>query len=200
MHSVKLPKEFYTGTDTVAIAKQLLGKLLVTNMQGNITSGIITETEAYCGTEDRGCHAYNGRRTNRTAIMYAAGGVSYVYLCYGIHCLFNVVTHQAGNPHAVLIRAVQPVDGIDIMLQRTGKLLYTPQLASGPGLVAKCLGIGLMHNGIDLTSEQIFVAETGSEPMEIIESARVGMHFDGIYKSIPWRFRIAGSAYTGKAK
>ena len=197
---MKLPKEFYRGSDTIAIAKKLLGKLLVTNFEGQYTSGIVTETEAYCGAEDRGSHAHNGRCTKRTAIMYESGGVSYVYLCYGIHCLFNVVTHIKNEPHAILIRAIQPVDGIEIMLERTGKNKFTPQLASGPGLVAQCLGIQLQHNGIDLTSDKICIEEYKTNSFKIIESARVGMNFDGLYKTIPWRFRIAGSKYTSKAK
>lgn len=197
---MKLPKEFYRSSDTIAIAKKLLGKLLVTNFNGQYTSGIITETEAYCGIEDRGCHAYNTRFTKRTSIMYEAGGVSYVYVCYGIHYLFNVVTHIENEPHAILIKAIQPVDGIEIMLERTGKHNFTPQLAAGPGLVTLCLGIDLHHNGIDLTSDEIYIENYKSNSFEIRESARVGMNFEGPYKTIPWRFRIAESKYTSKAK
>ncbi|MFN3939205.1 MAG: DNA-3-methyladenine glycosylase [Chitinophagales bacterium] len=201
MQQVKLPKEFYTQSDTLHIAKSLLGKMLVTRFEKKTTGGIITETEAYCGTDDRGCHAYSGRYTQRTKVMYAEGGVSYVYLCYGIHRLFNVVTHKEGEPHAVLIRAIQPVTGLPFMLQRRGVEKFTPALGAGPGLVTRCLGIQLQHNGSLLNGHSIWIEDRDEIPLKnIIESPRVGMHFDGYYKTVPWRFRIAGSPYTSRAK
>lgn len=201
MNSTVLKKEFFTQTDTVGIARALLGKTLHTKFQGSHTSGIICETEAYCGVEDRGCHAYNGRLTDRTRIMYAEGGVAYVYLCYGIHNLFNVVTHTTGEPHAVLIRAIAPVGGINHMLKRRGLSDSTPQLAAGPGLVAQCLGLTTKHSGLSLFGEHIWITDAPVLPdNDIIAGARVGMNFSGPYKTIPWRFRIKGSPNTSKAR
>lgn len=198
----KLQKEFYTGTDTVKIAKALLGKYLCSRIDGVLTEGIICETEAYCGPDDRGCHAYNRRFTDRTKVMYAEGGVTYVYLCYGIHQLFNVVTNGEDQPHAILIRAVEPVNGIDIMLARTGKKKFTENLAAGPGLVSQCLGFKTNHTGESLLGNKIWIDDRGKslKKSEIIESARVGMNFEGPYKLIPWRFRIKNSKFTSRAK
>ncbi|HWJ91495.1 MAG TPA: DNA-3-methyladenine glycosylase, partial [Flavisolibacter sp.] len=128
----KLPLSFYLQDDVVKIAKDLLGKVLVTNWNNEYTSGRIVETEAYAGSTDRASHASKGR-TSRTEVMFGEGGTAYVYLCYGIHQMFNIVTNKAGIPHAVLVRAVEPIDGIDIMLRRTGKKKADERVASGPG-------------------------------------------------------------------
>lgn len=201
MNTGTLKKEFYTQSDTVMIARALLGKTLHTHFDRRHTSGIICETEAYCGTADRGCHAYNGRLTDRTRIMYAEGGVSYVYLCYGIHNLFNVVTHTAGEPHAVLIRAIAPQEGTDTMLQRRGIAKANPQMAAGPGLVAQCLGLTTKHSGLSLLGDRIWISDAPAiAETDIIASARVGMNFTGPYHNIPWRFRIKGSPHTSKAR
>lgn len=201
MNNFTLKKSFYTHSDTLGIARALLGKKLVTSFNGVTTAGIICETEAYCGIIDRGCHAYNGRFTDRTKIMYAEGGVSYVYLCYGVHYLFNVVTHSEGEPHAILVRAIEPVEGIDIMLKRRGVEKFTPQLGAGPGLVSQCLGLTTKHNGLSLMGQEIRICKGESiNPEQIVASPRVGMNFTGPYKLIPWRFRIANSPFTSKAK
>ncbi|MFN0276025.1 MAG: DNA-3-methyladenine glycosylase [Chitinophagales bacterium] len=198
---MKLEKEFYTRTDTVKIAKELLGKKLVSNFSGKITSGIICETEAYCGTEDRGCHAYNGRFTERTRIMYAEGGVAYVYLCYGVHSLFNVITHAEKKPHAVLIRAIEPADGKQTILKRRNKKSADFRLGAGPGLVSACLGFTTKHTGISLLSDTIWIESAENiQEKNIIKSPRVGMNFEGKYKLIPWRFRIKNSCFTSRAK
>ncbi len=128
-----LPQSFYTGPDVLSIAQALLGKVLVTNIKGVTTSGIIVETEAYAGIADRASHAFGCRRTRRTEIMFAKGGVAYVYLCYGIHHLFNVVTNIEGIPHAVLIRGIEPVDGREAMLQRRKKQKFNRLISAGPG-------------------------------------------------------------------
>ena len=127
----KLTLDFYKRTNVLLIAQELLGKLLVTNRDGIIISGRIVEVEAYNGTIDKASHAYGGRRTNRTEVMYAHGGVSYVYLCYGIHHLFNVVTNDKDIPHAILIRALEPVKGIEKMLKRTGTWALTTSITAG---------------------------------------------------------------------
>lgn len=198
---MKLTKEFYTRADTVKIAKELLGKKLVSNIHGRITSGIICETEAYCGIEDRGCHAYNGRYTDRTKIMYAEGGVCYVYLCYGVHYLFNMITHAQDQPHAVLIRSIEAKEGMETIVKRSNKNTAEVMLGAGPGLVSRCLGFTTNHTGISLQSNRIWVEDADLVPQKnIIESSRVGMNFEGTYKTIPWRFRIKNSPFTSRAK
>ncbi len=197
----KLQKEFYTRTDTVQVARELLGKKLISTFNGITTSGIICETEAYCGITDRGCHAYNNRYTERTKIMYAEGGVTYVYLCYGVHFLFNVVTHTRDNPHAILIRAIEPVDGLSAIIKRRNKKKADSGLGAGPGLVSQCLGFTTKHTGLSLLEDTIRIEEGEDIARKnIVESPRVGMHFEGPYKDIPWRFRIRNSPFTSKAK
>ncbi len=201
MNNLILKKSFYTQGDTIGIAKALLGKKLVTAFNGKTTAGIICETEAYCGKDDRGCHAYKGRFTERTKVMYQEGGVSYVYLCYGVHYLFNIVTHVEGEPHAILIRAIEPIEGIETMLKRRNIQQYTQGLGAGPGLAAQCLGLTTKHNGISLIGDKIQICDANPiNPENIIASPRVGMNFEGPFKLIPWRFRILNSPFTSKAK
>lgn len=198
---VKLKKQFYTKENTIEIAQALLGKKLCSNIDGKYCSGIICETEAYCGKEDRGCHAYHGRYTDRTKIMYEDGGVVYVYLCYGIHFLFNVITNAEQEPHAVLIRAVEPLEGIAWMMKRCGTGKMHAGLAAGPGLVSKCFGFTTKHTGTSLLNNKIWIEEYQDiAEDDILKSARVGMNFEGEYKLIPWRFRIKNSIFTSKAK
>ncbi len=149
----KLDRSFYLRDDVLAIARGLLGKLLVTRWNGIITSGRIVETEAYRGETDRASHAWGGRRTGRTEVMYGPGGHAYVYLCYGMHHLCNVVTHEAGVPHAVLIRAVEPLEGITEMAKRTGKSMDSLGLGAGPGNLSRSLGIQTAHSGHSLVSD-----------------------------------------------
>ncbi|MCK7529085.1 MAG: DNA-3-methyladenine glycosylase [Ignavibacteriales bacterium] len=146
-----LKRCFYVRSDVVTIARELLGKQLYSQVDGIITGGIITETEAYAGVEDKASHAWNGRRTERTEVMYCAGGVAYVYLCYGVHSLFNVVTNRKDTPHAILVRGIQPQEGIETILKRLGKAKYSAGLTNGPGKVTKALGIHYSQSGSDLT-------------------------------------------------
>src|ERR1043165_4473941 len=166
----KLPSSFYEREDVVLIAKELIGKILVTKFDGKLTAGRIVETEAYNGAIDRASHAYNNRRTNRTQVMYTAGGVAYVYLCYGIHQLFNVVTNVKDTPHAVLVRAVEPLAGVEEMLIRTNKGKAGFDLTRGPGNVSKALGIHTRHTGMSLTGNEIFIADDGFQypPHQVI--------------------------------
>lgn len=198
----KLNKEFYTRTDTVQVARDLLGKFLCVQRGAVRVAGKICETEAYCGIDDRGSHAYKGRYTERTRVMYEEGGVSYIYICYGIHFLYNVVTHQRDVPHAILIRAIEPAEGIHYMLRNSGLISATPAMGAGPGLVARCLGLTTKQNGLSLLGNSLWIEDRGQivAPDAIVESARVGMHFEGYYKTVPWRFRIKGSQYTSRAK
>lgn len=197
-----LPEEFYTRKDVVRIAQDLLGKVLVTRFNGEYTAGMIVETEAYAGVGDKASHAYGGRRTARTQIMYARGGTAYVYLCYGIHHLFNVVTNTEGTPHAVLIRGVEPIDGVDVMLERRGKDRLTHALTAGPGALSGALGIHTSHTGLSLLGSDIFIEDRGikiTTPM-IEAGSRVGVAYAQEDAFLPYRFWIKNNRYVSKGK
>jgi len=194
----KLPLLFYQRPDTVQVAKELLGKILITKWKGQITSGRIVETEAYAGATDNASHASAGRRTNRNEIMYADGGVAYVYLCYGIHHLFNVVTNIKENPHAVLIRALEPMKGIENMLARTGKEKLDFTLTKGPGNVSKAMGIFTKHNGSSLRGNEIYIAgdEFSYSGNEIGASPRIGVEYAGKDAKLLFRFYVKGNPFV----
>ena len=197
---MKLPKEFYLQNDVLKISKELLGKFLFTNIEGKITGGMITETEAYKAPEDKASHAYGGRKTSRTEIFYAEGGVSYVYLCYGIHNLFNVVTNQKNIPHAILIRAIEPMEGIEYMLERRNKTKVSPALTCGPGSMSQALGITKKHNNLDLQGDQIWIEDRGIKiaAKDILKGPRIGVDYAAEYASKPWRFGIKNSIWVSK--
>ena len=157
----KLPLSFYRRDNVLQVAKELLGKILVTNWEGSITSGRIVEVEAYAGAIDRASHAYGGRITGRNKVMYEEGGLAYVYLCYGIHHLFNVVTHNKDIPHAILIRALEPLSGIDVMLERTGKEKADFTLTRGPGNLTRALDIYTSASSHSLVSKELYLADDG---------------------------------------
>ena len=194
----KLPKEFYQRKDVVKISKELIGKVLVTNFDDVLTAGRIVETEAYNGAIDKASHAFGNRRTNRTEVMFGEGGVAYVYLCYGIHHLFNVVTNSEDTPHAVLIRAVEPMIGVEDMLIRTGKKILDNTLTRGPGNVSKALGIYTKHTGISLLSDQLFIADDGYKlkPSQIIATPRIGVDYAGADALLPYRFVVKDNPYV----
>ena len=200
----KLSIDFYQRANVLQIAKELLGKILVTKWEGIDTSGRIVEVEAYNGVNDKASHASGGRRTDRNEIMYDDGGFAYVYLCYGIHHLFNVVTNKKETPHAVLIRAIEPLKGIDVMLERTGKEKLDNTLTKGPGNVSKALGISFkQHSGHSLLSKDLFIAEDGFafSKKEIMASPRIGVDYAGEDASLPYRFYIKGNPFvSGKPK
>jgi DNA-3-methyladenine glycosylase len=202
MAIIKLDHDFYDRKDVVKIARQLLGKMLITNLDGIATSGRIVETEAYNGIVDRASHAWNGRRTARNEVMYGEAGLAYVYLCYGIHHLFNVVTNSRDIPHAVLIRAIEPIQGIDIMLQRSGKKKIDHTLGSGPGNLSKALGIITAHSGTDLLSENIFIVDDGYRlsNSQIIATPRIGVDYAGDDALLPYRFIVKDSPYISGKK
>ena len=158
---MKLTKEYFLTDDVVGFARDLLGKLLFTNVDGQLSGGIICEVEAYKGTTDRASHAYGGRRTRRNEMMYHEGGVAYVYLCYGMHHLLNFVTNIDGIPDAVLIRGIMPTHGEELMLQRTGKWKITPDIGIGPGKVSKLLGLTVADNGISLCGDKLWIEDRG---------------------------------------
>jgi DNA-3-methyladenine glycosylase len=193
----KIKPSFYQGHDVVDIARQLIGKVLVTNFDDVITSGIIVETEAYAGVQDKASHAFGSRRTNRTETMYAAGGVAYVYLCYGIHHLFNIVTNKEDIPHAVLIRALEPLEGIEIMVQRRKKKVADYTLTKGPGSMSAALGIYKTHNGLSLeTSDHIWLEDRKLPTGNILSGPRIGVDYAGEDALLPYRFWVEGNKYV----
>lgn len=196
----KLPYSFYQHTDVNQLAIQLLGKQLCTFIDGVLTAGTIVETEAYNGVEDKASHAYGGRFTDRTKIMYQEGGLSYVYLCYGIHHLFNVVTAPKGTPHAVLIRGLEPTTGLDVMLHRRNMPVLKPSLSAGPGSLAKALGIDRKLNAKDLAADEIWIEDQGIVvPAEsIIAAPRIGVAYAGDHALLPWRYYIKGNRFVSK--
>ena len=189
---MKLPRKFYLRDDVVQVAKDLLGKVLCTRFNGKLTSGIITETEAYAGVIDRASHAYGGRRTKRTEIMFGQGGTAYVYLCYGIHHLFNVVTNAKDEPHAVLIRAIKPLDGIKTMKERRLKDKIDKTFSGGPGTVSQALGILTGHSGLDLLGNKIWIEDRGINVSEkdIKKGPRIGVDYAGEDAKLHYRFVI----------
>lgn len=198
----KLGPDFYNRPDVVKIAKELLGKVIVTQFNGQYTSGRIVETEAYAGPVDRASHAWGGRRTARTEIMFGQAGAAYVYLCYGIHHLFNVVTNVTDIPHAILIRAVEPLEGVDIMLARTGKKKPDHTLTRGPGNVSKALGISTRHTGLSLLSDELFIGSDGFEvrKKDIVATPRIGVDYAGEHAAWDYRFVVRGNPYVSGKK
>lgn len=198
----KLEAPFYQRDDVVKISRELLGKQLCTNIDGFYTSGMIVETEAYNGRNDKACHAHLNRRTKRTEIMYAPGGVAYVYLCYGIHYLFNIITNQKDLADAVLVRAIEPRDGLEVMLQRRKMEKIAPKITAGPGTVSQALGINKSHYGESLSGQSIWLEDRQVKiaDSEIIASPRVGVAYAEEDALLPWRFRVKGNTYTSKAK
>ena len=193
-----LPYSFYSRDDVVLIARELIGKVLVSRFDGTTTSGIIYETEAYNGVIDSASHAFGGRRTARTEIMYRNGGTAYVYLCYGMYSMFNVVTNRKDVPHAVLIRAIKPLDNAGLMLKRTGKAALTAMSGDGPGKVAMLMGIHYSHTGSSLlrkTSEKdcdgIWIEDRGIVIDQTVIGAfpRIGVEYAGKDAALPYRFR-----------
>ena len=182
----------------VEIAKDLLGKYLFTNINGELTGGKIVETEAYNGLNDRACHAYQ-KRTPRTEVMYGEGGKAYVYLCYGIHHLFNIVTNKKGLADAVLVRGLQPVEGINVMKERCHR--SESQLTNGPGKLSQALSIVSDYSGTPLDSDWIYVAGNPSEENpKIGVDVRIGVDYAGEDARLPWRFYIPGNPWVSKQK
>jgi DNA-3-methyladenine glycosylase len=194
----KLPRRFYERDDVVRISRQLLGKILCTEFNGEFTSGVITETEAYCGRSDKACHANNGLRTARTETMYEQGGTAYVYLCYGIHHLFNVVTNRRGIADAVLIRAVQPLNGSSTILNRRNRDRLKPGVSNGPGKLTMALGIRTDYDGIDLLGNHIWIEDRGINysDTQISSSPRIGVDYAGEDAKKPWRFFVKDSEWV----
>jgi DNA-3-methyladenine glycosylase len=197
---LKLPQSYYLGTDVVAISKSLLGKHLFTCIDGELTGGFIVETEAYNGAVDKASHAYGNRRTNRTEIMFQQGGIAYIYLCYGIHEMLNVVTSTEGHAQAILIRAIEPTDGLDIILHRRKMENMKPNITAGPGSVAKALGIDRNLNGISLQSDTLWIEDRGLAftDEQIAAVPRIGVAYAGQDALLPYRFYVKGNKFVSK--
>jgi DNA-3-methyladenine glycosylase len=191
-----LPSSFYLQKDACQVAKQLLGKFLFTYVEGQLTGGLIVETEAYCGVEDKASHAYGGRKTARTKTMYNEGGCAYIYLCYGMHTLFNVVTNEEGIPDAVLIRAIYPLFGIEVMQERRGLLQKQPSTppsylwTCGPGKVAQALRIERSHQGASLQGPLLWIEDRNwSYPAPALQiTPRIGVDYAKEWAKAPFRF------------
>ena len=194
---MKLPETFYQRRNVVTIARELLGKQIVTKINDQVTGGIIVETEAYSWKE-KGCHAFGARKTNRNAVMFDAGGCAYVYLCYGMYNLFNVVTNAEGVAEAVLIRAVQPLIGIEVMRTRRGSVKDI-QLTSGPGKLTQALGIDRKQNGMWLGGSELWI-EQGAvvAKSKIVATTRIGIDYAGEDAELPWRFYLRDNIWVSK--
>jgi DNA-3-methyladenine glycosylase len=196
---MKLPHSFYNRKDVIQIAKELLGKVVVSKIDGKITSGRIVETEAYVAITDKASHSFGGRRTARNEHMYAAAGTAYIYICYGLHQMLNVVTNKEGIPDAILIRAIEPIEGTTVMLQRTGKPKPDHTLTKGPGNVGKALGISKKHSGLLLMGEEIFIYEDEHSMLketQVGKSRRIGIESAGKDALLPYRFYVKGNKYV----
>ena len=189
---MKLQRSFYIRDSVTMIAQELLGKYIFTFEDGKLTGGIITETEAYAGITDKASHAFSNRRTNRTEIMFSEGGVAYVYLCYGIHHLFNFVTGNKNVPDAVLLRGILPVEGIEIMEMRMGRKMKIKGFSDGPGKVSKVLNINITCTGQSLTGKRIWAEDRGLKipDSNILKLPRVGVDYAGKDALLPYRFLI----------
>ncbi len=198
---MKLARAFYTRADVVAVARRLLGTRLVARARdGRRVAGIIVETEAYRGPEDRASHAFGGRRTRRTETMYARGGTAYVYFVYGMYHQFNVVTAGAGVPHAVLVRALEPDEGVDLMRRRR-RGVAPGELTSGPGKLCIALGIDRRLDGADLRGDRIWLEPGRRVPPAAIEAGpRVGIDYAEDWIAQPWRFWLRGSPFVSRAR
>lgn len=197
-----LDREFY-NRDSLIVAKELLGKVLVHEINGQKISAVIVESEAYMGVTDRAAHSYGGKRTPRVEVMYGEPGFTYVFMIYGMYYCFNVVTQQAGNPQAVLIRAVAPIGGLEVMAYNRFKKAYNQLtksqikgLTNGPGKLCRALVIDKSLNGEDLCGNKLYIEEGESNTFTVISSKRVGIDYAGEAKDYLWRFYIEDNDYV----
>lgn len=192
-----LPNGFYQRSNVTEVAKDLLGHVLCTEIDGQLCKGKIVEVEAYSGINDKACHANNGRRTARTEVMYHDGGCAYVYLCYGIHHLFNVVTNVEDRADAVLIRALEPLEGMDVMTARLNS--SNKKLTNGPGILAKSMGISTQLTGILLNTSPIWIEEGNTIKRSlIVETTRIGVDYAEEDALLPWRFYVKDNSWVSK--
>lgn len=199
----RLPRSYYQSLEVTALAKDLLGKYLVTEINGIRCSGKIVETEAYRGPDDRACHAYNNRRTPRTEVMYETGGVAYIYICYGMYHLMNIVTGPKDNAHAVLIRALEPAEGVEAMAERRQMQVSDFRLTKGPGALSLAMGLTSVWSGVSLiSSTPVWVEDRGLSlsAHEICSGPRIGVESAGEAATWPWRYFIKGNKYVSAKK
>ena len=194
---LRLTQEIFECDDVVKIARQLIGKVLITNIKGVLVKVRIVETEAYSWTE-KGCHAFGGKQTQRNSVMFQQGGIAYVYLCYGIHHLFNIVTNRENCAEAVLIRAAEPIQGINFMQDRRGKLKREFHLTSGPGRLTEAMGIDRTLNGKSLADDEVWVEDDGFfVPGKLIQAGpRIGIDYAGEDAKLPWRFWLSDNKWV----
>lgn len=192
---MKLPRSFY-AQPTIQVARQLLGKYLVCESSDGKTVGKIVETEAYVGPHDLACHASKGR-TARTEVMFGPPGHAYVYFIYGVYYCLNIVTQEVGHASAVLIRALEPIEGIELM-ERRRKTSELRNLASGPGKLCLALAIDKALNGLDMRGDVLYVEDRGEPPPKIVATPRIGVDYAGKWKDKPWRFLIRRSDFVSK--
>ncbi len=188
-----IPLQFFQNKDVNYIAQSLVGKYLFSSINNNLTGGIILETEAYCGLTDQACHAYLNKHTERTKIFYHKGGISYVYLCYGIHSLFNIITGPKDHPQAVLIRSIQPTHGREIMQIRRGENISEKNLVNGPGKLTQALGINRDHNNLALTKKNSLWLEDRGLNLPYEATPRIGIDYAGQDAKLPWRYVAKGN-------
>ena len=200
MRNKHLKESFYLNKNIIDVSENLLGKVLVTNINNTITSGIIIETEAYAGIDDKASHAYNNKRTQRTETMYQKGGIAYVYLCYGMYYLFNVITNIEDVPHAVLIRAIEPLDGINEMQRRRKIKSKKYNLTNGPGKLSIALGIDKSFNGESLLSNIVWIQDNGIKfnKKDILSRPRIGVDYAKEDATLPYRFYIKDNKWISK--
>ena len=191
-----IKKQFFLR-EVNTVAKDLLGKILCTSMNGEVTKGLIVETEAYADYE-KACHAYGGRKTNRTSTLYLEGGTSYVYLIYGMYSLFNVVVQEVGIGQAVLIRALEPVEGIETMKVRRPKIGKKYGLTSGPGKLTIAMGIDMKHNRSDVFGPEVWIENGDDNEISIIETTRIGVDYAEDDALLPWRYYIGGNPWVSQ--
>ena len=194
MSHLILPKEFYVGP-TLEIARKLLGCLLVKKSEDGVTSGYIVETEAYRGPIDRAAHSFNNRRTKRTEIMFHSPGHIYTYVMH-THCLVNVVCEEVDQPEAVLIRALEPVEGMDLMKKRRG-MDNLKNLTNGPGKLTKAMNITMEDYGHTFYDSSLYIAE-GITPEHISSGPRIGIQNSGEARDYPWRFWVTGNGFVSR--
>lgn len=202
---MRLERPFFERSPVTEIARDLIGMVLCTEMEGVLTKGRIVETEAYAAVGDKACHAHLGRFTKRTKTMYEAGGTAYIYLCYGIHHLFNIAVNQKGVPDAVLIRGLEPLAGMETMLVRRGMTKPERKLTAGPGVLSQALGLTTKHDGQDMcrSGSSIWIEDDGISAglnNQIETGPRVGIDYAGDDALLPWRFWLSGSKWKSPAK
>ena len=198
-----LPKSYYGSRNVLALSRDLLGKIIISDIEGVRTSGRIVETEAYRAPEDRGSHAFGNKKTSRTKTMFSCGGISYVYLCYGIHHLCNIVTGPKGAGHAILIRAIEPIVGIEAMMKRRKANKPFVSLTNGPGKWTSAMAIIRSNNGVNYWDENSPIRIYNSKsiyPKDILAAPRVGISYAQAWAHMPWRFTLIDNKWTSKPK